>query len=486
MNQHHLAAVVRGRVIPLAAKTAFTGAALGVSLFAGALATGEAQTRLGTKPALMLMGALATAGLLALFARARHQVLFVWPVLTGALFPFVQEPKVNPVVTFDRVWLGAMIASIAGVAASVHRSRARVAFTRAFLALIVVWGVQAALTPATTRNLALGTWTDALVLPFLLFTATRLFSRSELRRHQIAAAIMLGGVVLAAIGIAESIFGFELASRSGGSIRVESELATVRITGPYPVPEPYALALLMTFAATLYWTQLRAPSRYVVGFSAASVQLVAIGLTLFRAAWIGAALIAFLAIGVRRGRWPRALYVGAIMGAILISAVGHVKQNTGLSERVNNTDNIYGRLATYEQGLAMFTSHPLLGVGLDRYHDVANGLKPRVVHGIESVTFPHSTFVLVLAEQGLVGFVPLLVLSIATWRLLRALHRARAPDAIILGPAVIGASLAYLVMSLTLTMITYGPSNAFFAMVLGLAAGTLDGDSTAAPGAVEA
>jgi O-antigen ligase len=252
------------------------------------------------------------------------------------------------------------------------------------------------------------------------------------------------------------------------------------------VPEPYALALLMTFAATLYWTQLRAPNRYFVGFAAASVQLVAIGLTLFRAAWIGAAIIAFVAIGVRRGRWPRALYVGAIMGAILISAVSQVKHNSGLGERVNNTDNIYGRFATYEQGIHMFTSHPLLGVGLDRYHDVAQGLPPRVVHGVESVTFPHSSFILVLAEQGLIGFIPLLVLSIATWRLLRALRHARAPDAIVLGPAVIGASLAYLVMSLTLTMITYGPSNAFFAMVLGLGAGTLDGDSAAAPSAVEA
>jgi O-antigen ligase len=486
MNQHHVAAVIRGRVMPVAARTAATGAVLAVSVFAGATATGVAQARLGAKPALMLMGALAAGGLLAVFARARHQVLFVWPVLTGALFPFIQVPKVNPVVTFDRVWVGSMIAAIAGVGLTANRPRARVVFTRAFLALAVVWGIRSFLAPTTTRNLAIGTWIDALVVPYMLFTATRLFGRAEHRRHQIAAALMLGGVVLAAIGIAESIFGFELASRSGGSLRVESELATVRISGPYPVPEPYALSLLMTFAATLYWTQLRGAGRYVIGYSAAAIQLAAVGLTLFRAAWIGAALIAFVAIGVRRGRWPRALYVGAIMGAILFSAVTHVKHNTGLAQRVDNTDNIWGRLATYEQGLGMFTSHPLLGVGVTRYHAVAVDLPPRVVHGVESVTFPHSSFILVLAEQGLVGIIPLLLLTFTTWRLLRALRRARAPDAIILGPAAVGAALAYLVMSLSLTMITYGSSNSFFAMILGLVAGSLDGDASAETGPVEA
>src|SRR5919204_6123773 len=104
MLQRDVVTVWRVRGQPLVAKTAAFGAVVGVSVFAGATATGIAQARLGAKPALMVMGALAAGGLLAVFARARHQVLFVWPVATGALFPFVQVPKVNPVVTFDRVW----------------------------------------------------------------------------------------------------------------------------------------------------------------------------------------------------------------------------------------------------------------------------------------------------------------------------------------------------------------------------------------------
>jgi O-antigen ligase len=484
VNQHYLAAVLRGRVIPLAAKTAGTAGVLAVSAFAGATAAGETQTRLGERPALLLMGAVGAAGVLAIFAMARHQVLLAWPALTGLLFPFVQFPRHNPIVTFDRVWVFGLIAVIAAVGAQPRPNRARLQFTHILVGFAVAWGLRALVSPNNTSGIV--AWIDTLVLPYLLFTATRLFAGSEPGRRRLAAALMVGGVVLAGIGIAETIFGFELASRTGGALRVETELSTVRLSGPYTVPEPYALSLLMTLAATLYWMQLRGPGRLFIGLSAAAVELSAIGLTLFRAAWIGAGLVLFMAIGMRRGRWPRAVYVGAVMAAILFSAVSEVRQHGGLSERINNTDNIYGRLATYEQGFGMFASHPLVGVGVDQYHAVAADLQPRVVHGVESVSFPHSSFILVLAEQGLIGTVPLLLLAFATWRLVRAARRARSPDAVLLWPAAGGAALAYLVMSATLTMITYGASNAFFAMILGLVAGMLDGDASTDTGSVEA
>ena len=94
-----------------------------------------------------------------------------------------------------------------------------------------------------------------------------------------------------------------------------------------------------------------------------------------------------------------------------------------MSERLDNTDNIYGRLATYEQGLDIFRDAPLFGVGVDQYHDYAEELRPETVNGVESVTYPHSTFVGMLAEQGLLGFVVLLVVCIAVWRVLHALSR---------------------------------------------------------------
>ena len=479
MFQRHISGGLRGRAALVMTKGAGSGLVVFLAALAGATAAGTTQAKLGAKPALLLMGGVAAAGLVVVFAHARQHVLLAWPVLTGAAYAFVQEPRGNPVVTFDRIWVFGLLAVIAVAERSPTAHPARRFFVRCLMAFIAVWCFRAL--TSSDLNLSLAQWVDALVLPLILFTATRLYSRTPGQREQIAGALVLGGLVLAGIGIAEHFIGFELATRSGGALRVESELATVRISGPYPVPEPYALSLLMCYAATLYWTQLRAGGRLLAGSSIAAIELAAIGFTLFRAAWIGAAVITFVAIGIRRGRWMRAVCVGSILAIFLLTGLSQIRHSTGLQERVDNTDNVWGRLATYQQGVDMFRSHPLFGVGINRYHPVAESLPPRVIKDIESVTFAHSSYVLVLAEQGLFGFGPFLLLTFASWRLIRALRRTPAvPDADVLGSAVLGAGFAYLVMSLTLTMIPYSPSNCFFAMLLGLVAGCLEDRSVTA------
>jgi O-antigen ligase len=160
----------------------------------------------------------------------------------------------------------------------------------------------------------------------------------------------------------------------------------------------------------------------------------------------------------------------------MVVAVGSQLTQTQLfSERVDNTDNVWGRLATYEQGIEIFRDAPLLGVGVNQYHAYAEELRPEEVRGVESVTFPHNTFVGLLAEQGLFSFIPFLIVCVAVVRVLRALSR-RASDtgAAALAGAGTGAALGLLVMSLTLEMLPYGPSNSFFVILMGLVAAQLN------------
>ena len=116
----------------------------------------------------------------------------------------------------------------------------------------------------------------------------------------------------------------------------------------------------------------RASSRSCSGL----IQLTAIGLTLFRAVWIAAALVIITTFGLRRGRFGRLLFVAAVMGVLVLAAGSQLTQTSLVSERLDNTDNIYGRLATYEQGLDIFRDAPLFGVGVDQYHDYAEELRP--------------------------------------------------------------------------------------------------------------
>ena len=160
-----------------------------------------------------------------------------------------------------------------------------------------------------------------------------------------------------------------------------------------------------------------------------------------------------------------------------MAASSQLQQNKTIATRVNDTQNIYGRLATYKQGVEIFRSAPLFGIGVNRYHGVAEKRPPERVNRVASVTYPHNSYIGLLAEQGLVGFLPLLLLSYGVWRLLRGLHAAssRSMNVVVLTATVAGAALGYMIMSLTLTMLPYEPSNAFLAAFLGAASGRLDG-----------
>jgi O-antigen ligase len=356
--------------------------------------------------------------------------------------------------------------------------------TFGLLWLVVSFGLRSA---STSLNLSgpLRIWVDAIVLPVILFVACErycLLGADRMRR--LAGSLMIAGGVLGAIGIAERIAGFELATLTGGSARFDANIDATRISGPYPAPEPYVLSLAICFAATLYWILTRKPgSRLGWCLLLACLQLTGIALALFRAGWIAAILIALAAFGYRPGQIGRTFAVIGLIAALAFAATTQLESNRTVAARVNNTQNIKGRLATYKEGLEIFGSAPVFGIGVARYTEVAQARPPTEVGGVQAVPWPHSSYVGLLAEQGAVGFFPLLLLSYAVLRFLAALRAVsfRSRDAAVLLGTVTGAALAYLIMSLTLTMLPYEASNTFFAAFLGAACGRLDSLVTEEP-----
>jgi hypothetical protein len=454
---------------------------VGASFLASLLVAGTAEARLGHTLSLLLLAAILVCGLSVIFAQMGPFVVVAWPVASVVAYVLVQLPRGHPIITFDRLWAGGILAYLA-----LGRSRTERVSTNAILTFALLWlGVSFGLRAFATRAGLTGpvaTWIDAIVVPTIIFFACKGFSASRARVQKLAAALMIAGGILGGIGIAERIWGFELATLTRGAVRFDATIDKTRISGPYPVPEPYALALIICLAATLYWVQTRRPRAFAWGMVFASLELGGIALSLFRAAWVGAIIVIIASFGLRRQRYGRIVVVAAIVAVASIFATWQLEQNKTFSTRVKNTDNIYARLATYEQGFQIFRSAPLFGVGVNEYHSVANTRAPVEVASVQSVTYPHNSYVGLLAEQGLVGFLPLLLLSFAAWRMIRALGRASVgtdvgamdDDVGVLSGSVAGAAIAYLVMSLTLTMLPYGQSNVFFAALLGAAAGRLD------------
>ena len=446
------------------------------AVVSGVLAAGEADAWLGRKPALLLLVALVGGTFLVAFSFLGSAAVLIWPVAaTGGYL--LELPRSHPVITFDRVWIGGLLAYIALTPRRTVRTAATRLLLFALVWLAVSFGVRAIWTDTSVTGPA-KTWVDAIVLPTILFVACERYSLLGAGRvRRLAGSLMVAGGILGAIGLAERIFGFELASLTGGTARYDALLDTTRISGPYPAPEPYALVLIVCFAATLYWLFARVTQRgYGWGLTFAALQLIGIGLALFRAGWIAALLVGVATFGFRPGRFGRGFAVTALAVVLALAVTAQLQSTNTVGERLHNTNNIDVRLATYKQGFEMFRSAPLFGIGVDQYHVVAKARPPETVSGVQSVTWPHSSFVGLLAEQGIVGFFPMVLLSYAMWRFLRGLREAsfRGRDETLLLGTVTGAVLGYLIMSVTLTMLPYEPSNAFFAALLGAASGRLD------------
>jgi O-antigen ligase len=216
----------------------------------------------------------------------------------------------------------------------------------------------------------------------------------------------------------------------------------------------------------------RPPETYLVGIAIVSLYLIAIFFNFFRVGWISAVVVIVASLGLRPRRFERAVATVALAAVVVALGFTQLQAESAASNRINNSQTIYARLGAYEQATEIFEQRPILGVGANRYYEAASELPLVRVHGVESVPYAHNSFLQTLAEYGLVGSVSLLAVSIAIWRFIREFRRCSVSSAdAVLGAALTGAAIAYLMYSLTLGMLSYGPSNWFFAALLGIAAG---------------
>jgi O-antigen ligase len=433
---------------------------------------GAAIVRGGTVAALLLAAG-AGIGLLVLVNQLGFTALLWWSVATAVAYPFLRFPQGSGLITFDRLWIGAMAVGLAVRVRDVPEAPRTRLLRQCLLALVAVYGLRAVTSPDV--NSAVESWIDAVVLPLLLFLFASREVLTRARLQKVLFTLAIAGGVLATMGLAQKYLGLDLASRSGGSTRLDEFIGLVRISGPYPAPEPYDLSLILCLAATLAWMQIKGRSALVVGSTLVALELAGIAFAFFRAGWVCALIVLVAALGLRRRRFGRALVVLVGVGAIAVLTVGQLEQNSTFSTRVNDRSNISGRFATYEQGIAIWKTAPIFGVGVQRFEKAQGNVVTTSVAGVNAVQTAHSSFVNTLGELGAVGFAALMG-AIAAIALLIRRFRQLALDRVdvLFGAALVGAALAYTLMSATLTILPYGQANAFLAVLLGVAAGRLN------------
>ena len=426
----------------------------------------------GSLPSIALIGGVAVVGFSPVVFSLGRLALPVWVALFGVLYPYARYPSGSPLITFDRLFLGSLLVAFALRHVRSRSARESAWFQRSLVLLVAVFLISAA---SASQRSSLAIWVEAFLLPLIVFWCAREAARDRRQLVSVTGAMALAGGSIALMGLAEHFAGLDFAPLVGAVDRFDAAIDTVRISGPFVAPEPFALVLMICLAGTLFWMRARGPAALVPGAIAVGLELSAIFLTYFRAAWLGAILILLLAfVGGKRSWTGRiAAIVAAGVGLLLVSTLaGHSET---VETRLQNQSNINGRIATYERGLQLFERHPVFGVGFENFEVALHQIPQNSYGGVRGVTTAHSSLISTLAEQGLFGLIPVLACVVSLALALRALW-ARAKEKIDRDLALYatGATLAFLVMSATLTMIYYGPPNAMMALIAGLACGRLD------------
>jgi len=280
----------------------------------------------------------------------------------------------------------------------------------AWAALTLLWAAQTGPgVEALSRYLP-----NVLLLP-IAYTAVR--TRRDL--VIVLGAIVFGAVVAAAFGILKP-----------PNPEVVSEGAE-RVTGTIGDPNELAAALLVGLAlgAGFVLSRGRSLALRLGGLAAIPICAAGIFLSLSRGGLV--ALVAVLAAGtVLAGRW-RAAMTGLLV-LVAASGVLYFTQIASLParERVTTTAGGSGRSDLWTIGLRMVHAHPIGGVGAGNFPVVSANyvLQPGLIQRSELIfsaapKITHNTYLQVLAEMGVVGFV--LFMGIVLTCLLCALRAAR-------------------------------------------------------------
>lgn len=215
------------------------------------------------------------------------------------------------------------------------------------------------------------------VLAFVVFTHA-LDSRERIRKAM--AMLVLCATVLAAHGIEQAQIGV---GWTGVGL---SQGTRIQYVGIFNDPNDLGM-LFVTCIPMAFWLGSRGGMmglRRLWWWSLAGTLLYGVYLTDSRGSLLG--VLAMLGVYV----WQtRGLFIAGVGGVFAFAAM--LALPSRLQELDASEASAHGRIESWYEGLMMFRGDPLLGIGPDMYSDVYH-------------LTAHNSFVLVLAETGIVGF----------------------------------------------------------------------------------
>jgi O-antigen ligase len=426
--------------------------------------------------------ALAVLGLAAVFALIYAviqgkgaSILLAWVLIFPLGYHYVVFPKDQAVITLDRILIGLLLVTVCFSKPITSRPLSPDLLNAGLCwGLYVVWAlirVAGGKAPMSAMHVLL----DALLLPALLgWYVVRNF---DVRRYlpTLHALTCLAAVYVAGLGFAEDLLQKDLLPVTGGGVFVAGDQLSatdilIRPNGPFGADNSLAMfgissLLLLLFLKQVLGREMSGWQRALhrIGIAAA---LAAAILPLFRSVIASLVLmfvvdVFFFQLGERRQR--RMLAVLAFGFVILLVRFAL----PAVFEERSDPMNLFGRFAAYKQTFALFVDNPLGGVGLNNYAEAAQSSKYVTSYqDVESVDSPHSSMGAVLAETGILGFLPWILSQIFLVRCFWKLRQSGFVDGNVAWRWFLFLFLGYTVNGLTLAILYSVDINYWYVFII--------------------
>jgi len=283
--------------------------------------------------------------------------------------------------------------------------------------ILVVYGLVSILFSTADTLLALVRFADRMILPFCMYLVIRLLAPREREFKQLKWVALF-------IAISQSLIGFMSWFAPQVLPDIWHYLNGARTTGSLKDPNLYAL--MLTFSAIILVhaaVNEKSTLKRLIFFLVIGISALFAFLSLERASWLGGFFITIGLVILFPKTMIKLLIVCSIVAVIL--GAGLLSAHVSLSiNRFGDANPVYDRLVVFDAMAQMFSERPLLGWGYESLDQHIQPFYRRVGEAYISsrMVTSHNTYMTVLTELGLVGFIfymfPVVwwfVLSIRVW-----------------------------------------------------------------------